>query len=273
MLIVLVLGLVFGSFVNALVWRMHEQLTNKSKRFKPELSIVKGRSLCPSCKHQLSANDLWPVISWIALRGKCRYCKKPISWQYPLVELSTAALFMLSYAVWPFSFSLLGYMTFVVWLIILVQLVALFVYDIKWMILPNRLVGLVVPFSGLLVVLHAFDVRSPGYVLSAVTGAAVIAGLFWALFQISGGKWIGGGDVKLAVALGLIAGSPVKALLVIFIASLLGTVISLPFLIAKKRKLINKVAFGPYLITATVIVFFWGSAMIHWYAEYVLMFN
>src|SRR4051812_7602742 len=99
--ILVVLGLCFGSFVNALVWRIHEQAEQGSKK-KPnksyidKLSIRKGRSMCPHCRHELKALDLLPVVSWLALRGKCRYCGKPISVQYPLVELLTACLFVTS---------------------------------------------------------------------------------------------------------------------------------------------------------------------------------
>src|SRR5690348_8244818 len=107
------LGLGLGSFVNALVWRLHEQELAeeepKHKRAKgkarqlsaKELSIVSGRSMCPDCHHELAPQDLIPVLSWLWLRGKCRYCSKPISWQYPLVELVTAALFIVSYLSWP----------------------------------------------------------------------------------------------------------------------------------------------------------------------------
>ena len=91
-----VLGVCFGSFVNALVWRIHEQSKPKKKRAASdkELSVVSGRSMCPNCKHTLSTKDLLPVISWLTLGGKCRYCSKPISWQYPSVEMLTALLFV-----------------------------------------------------------------------------------------------------------------------------------------------------------------------------------
>src|SRR5580700_9634934 len=113
-----VLGLCLGSFVNALVWRLHEQSNpkqktkNKKQKAKQlsanELSILRGRSMCPDCHHQLAAKDLVPVISWLDLRGKCRYCHRPISIQYPLVELATAGLFVFSYFFWPLAFNGVG---------------------------------------------------------------------------------------------------------------------------------------------------------------------
>src|SRR5262245_41082320 len=104
-LILTVFGLCWGSFVNAFVWRLHELETNKrlSKSQKKKLSILHGRSMCPDCHNELAWYDLLPVVSWLSLKGKCRYCGKPISWQYPFVEALTAALFVLSYVFWPYG--------------------------------------------------------------------------------------------------------------------------------------------------------------------------
>src|SRR4051794_11351319 len=96
--ILLFLGLCFGSFINALVWRVHEQEKGKKTR---NLSILHGRSQCPHCGHELAAKDLIPVISWLLLKGKCRYCGQPISRQYPAVEATTSGWFLLSYYFWP----------------------------------------------------------------------------------------------------------------------------------------------------------------------------
>lgn len=88
--VLLFLGLAFGSFINALVWRLREGM-----------SVARGRSMCVHCRHTLSWYDLIPVFSWIALGGKCRYCQRRISFQYPLVELATAAGWVASYTYWP----------------------------------------------------------------------------------------------------------------------------------------------------------------------------
>ncbi|HUC95914.1 MAG TPA: prepilin peptidase, partial [Candidatus Saccharimonadia bacterium] len=137
--IVLIFGLIFGSFINAFVWRINVK-TKKINKNKVELSILKGRSMCPDCRHQLSALDLIPLLSWVGLRGKCRYCKKPISYQYPLVELLTALLFLLSYIYWPYKLDFLGYSLFAIWLIIILYFVSLAIYDIKYKLLPNIMV-------------------------------------------------------------------------------------------------------------------------------------
>src|SRR5690242_5933733 len=112
------LGLCAGSFVNALVWRLHEwQEPSKSKK-KTNLSLLKGRSVCPDCRHTLAWHDLIPVVSWMALRGKCHYCGKAISAQYPVVELIGGSVFALSYIFWPETIHLGGqWLLITTWLI------------------------------------------------------------------------------------------------------------------------------------------------------------
>ena len=255
-LILFVFGLIFGSFVNAYVWR-----------FKKRKNWVSERSICPNCKHVLRAKDLVPVLSWLSLRGKCRYCKKPISAQYPAVELFTALLFALSYAFWPYSLTLLGWLAFISWLGCLVVFMALLVYDLKWKLLPNKMVLPLTILASILVTLLAILNSSwLGLFWSVVSGLVFFA-IFWALFQVSDGRWIGGGDVKMSYALGLIAGSIINVFLLIFLASVIGTFLVLPLLVSKKLNARSKIPFGPLLIIATIIVFLFGSQMIDWYTK------
>ena len=267
-LILFLFGLTFGSFINALVWRLHEQ--SKSKKAKKDLSITKGRSQCVNCGHTLAAKDLIPVASWLSLRGKCRYCKKPISTQYPAVELLTASLFVLSYSFWPQPFSGVYWVAFVAWLASVVALVALLVYDARWMILPNRLVAIVTGLAAVVALFISIGQNSPGAFFIAVLSGGLLFGLFYVIFQVSNGKWIGGGDVKLAVALGLLAGTPAKTALLLFTASLIGTLIALPMLYSKKLKKNSQIPFGPLLIVAAVIVFLFGNSIIDWYTSVIL---
>lgn len=266
-----VLGLCLGSFVNALVWRLHEQDKPKAQRAKANLSITKGRSVCVHCKHVLGPLDLIPFISWVWLRGKCRYCKKPISWQYPAVEVLTATLFAVSYVAWPYGFDTLGTFQLVVWLGLLVVLIALAVYDLKWMLLPDRLTLPLIVVAGAQAVLLAIGHADAWYIAQAVIGAVCLGGLFYALFTVSGGTWIGGGDVKLGAVLGLLVGGPVPSLLLLFFASLLGCIATLPLLVTGRRALTRKVPFGPFLIVATIIVYLGGGAIIAWYKELLLL--
>ena len=268
---VLILGLALGSFVNALVWRLHEQAKLSKKKANPDLSIMSGRSMCPDCHHRLGFWDLLPVISWLTLGGKCRYCRQPISWQYPLVELSTATLFGLSYLFWPFGWQAIGVFQFAVWLLMLTGFMALSVYDLRWQTLPSRIIyplsALALLQTAVLTVYHQ-DWR---IAVSALVGVLCLGGLFYVMFQVSDGKWIGGGDVRLGVTLGLLVGGPAQAILLLFLASLTGTLASLPLLVSNKSGLRRKVAFGPFLIVAAVMVYLFGTSIVNWYKSRFLL--
>ncbi len=258
--ILIVAGLSLGSFVNALVWRLHENL-----------SVAKGRSMCPHCRHVLAAKDLAPVLSWLFLRGRCRYCGRPISAQYPLVELSTAALFTASYTWWPNAFDSAQTAIFVLWLAVLTGLVALVVYDLRWLTLPNRIIY---PLGAIAAVQAAVRVAAADHALVAllnvILAIVVGGGLFYVIFQISGGKWIGGGDVKLGWLLGLVAGTPALAAMFIFLGSFLGTIVSLPLLASGRLKRHSTIPFGPFLIAGAVLTVLFGSDVLHWYQHTLL---
>jgi leader peptidase (prepilin peptidase)/N-methyltransferase len=262
--VLVVLGLVLGSFVNALVWRVHEQ--DEHKKTDKKLSILHGRSMCPHCKHELATKDLIPVLSWLILGGKCRYCGKPISRQYPLVELLTAGFFVASYIWWPVDFGGVQTAVFVVWLALLTGLVALLVYDVKWMLLPNRIIYPLSVLAGLLALLRIIDDPHPASAfLKMILAVVVGGGVFYVLFQMSGGKWIGGGDVKLGWLLGLAVGTPSKSLLLLFLASLLGSLSSIPLLMQGRVKRNTTIPFGPFLIIAVIIVQLFGGDILDWY--------
>lgn len=251
------LGLCFGSFVNALVWRLHEHK-----------DWVKGRSICVHCKHALAAKDLVPVVSWLWLQGRCRYCHKPIAVQYPVVESATALLFVGSYAFWPVALTGSQVAVFALWLVLMVGLMALLVYDLRWMLLPDKLIF---PLIGVAVVQALIVVFGSSHSLRAlvnvVLAVAIGGGLFYVLFQVSGGKWIGGGDVKLGWLLGIIAGTPGRSLLLIFLAAVLGSLVSLPLLASKRLKPKSVIPFGPFLILGVIIVVLFGGHILDWYEQ------
>jgi prepilin signal peptidase PulO-like enzyme (type II secretory pathway) len=265
------LGLCLGSFVNALVWRIHEQSKKSGKSKKASLSIANGRSMCPECRHKLSSKDLIPVLSWVNLRGKCRYCSKPISMQYPLVELITALLFAGSYIWWPNAFVTSQIVLFGIWLILVAGFMALSVYDLRWYLLPNRIMTPLAWLAGLFAVISVYSADAPFIALINTFLAVFIGGgIFYLLFQLSGGKWIGGGDVKLGWLLGLIAGTPARSLMFIFIASILGTLVSLPLLASKRLKKTNVIPFGPFLIAGLIITQLFGVNILEWYQHLII---
>ena len=285
-LILIVLGVCFGSFVNAFVWRFHEQAelreqyNGKPKQLKKklaELSISRGRSMCVHCRHELAAKDLIPVVSYIWLRGRCRYCKKSIQ-DTPLSELVTPVLFVVSYLVWPYPFSGVGLFLFSSWLVFLVGFVALALYDARWYELPHRIVLPLIGFAVLqtIIVLLGYEGGIPT-VLRAAYGAVIGGGVFYVLYVISPkqkledgseiSRWIGGGDITLGFLLGLLVGGPANALLLIFVASLLGTLVALPLMLVGKASRTTQLPFGPYLLLAAVIVILWGGRLIAWYTS------
>ena len=261
--VLIILGLAFGSFVTALTWRLHEK-----KNF------VTGRSQCEHCEHQLSALDLIPVFSWLFLGGKCRYCRKPIGWQNPVIELSMALLFVGSYLVWPLGFDAWqAVASFVLWLVYLVLLVALLVYDFRWMLLPNSLVFLLIGLSfidaGLRLCLTP-DFSVMGYLLHIGLGAGALGGFYWLLYTVSKGKWVGYGDVKLGLFMGIVAGWQL-ALLTLFLANLIGFLIVTPGLISGKLTPKSRVPFGPFLIVAFIAAILFGQQLINAYLSFVLL--
>lgn len=255
--LLIVLGLSFGSFINAFVWRFHEHM-----------DWLRGRSECDYCHHVLSPIDLIPVLSWAILRAKCRYCHKHLSLEYPLVELVTAGLFSISYIYWPLSLHGLDLFQFVCWLAFLVGFVGLTIYDLKWYTLPDKIVFFLIGLSSLQLLVVYIDSSNIRHLTGGLIGAAIISGIFYTIFRISDGKWIGGGDVKLGICLGMIVGGPLNAILLIFIASLIGTLLAIPLLL-KHRSISIHIPFGPFLMLATIIVFFLGSDITSWYKHLI----
>jgi leader peptidase (prepilin peptidase)/N-methyltransferase len=257
-LLLTLLGLCFGSFVNALVWRI------KHKR-----GWVRERSECTHCHHILAPKDLVPVLSWLWLGGRCRYCKKPIA-DSPIVELLLPALFVLSYICWPQPLSGVGLFDFGLWLIFLVGFMALAVYDLKWFLLPDKFIFPLIGLSAFQVVSRWLVFNGSWHsVVSSLLGVVAISGLFYLIFSISDGKWIGFGDVKLGIILGLLAGGIIPALMVLFVASLLGTVVSIPMLLAGQANRKSHLPFGPLLLAGLVVVVLFGQSITDWYARLI----
>lgn len=252
-----ILGLIFGSFLDALTWRLHNGQ-----------GVLRDRSRCDHCGHQLSAVDLVPVISWLASRGRCRYCQAKVTWQHPLIEVLSGLVFALSYLWWPDSLALGGQkILFVSWLAASIGLIALAIYDLKWMLLPNKLIypTLTVAVLGRLAYLIFYEPKPLHGLEFWALSLAVASGFFWTLFIISRGHWIGYGDVRLGLITGTLLATPAKSFLMIFLASVLGCLIAIPLLAAQKKSLHTRLAYGPFLIGATFIVLVFGQAILDWY--------
>ena len=227
-----------GSFLNCVIYRLEK-----------EESFLKGRSYCPRCKHKLGLLDLIPVLSFMWLRGRCRYCHEKISVQYPLVEIATGLLFLLTYKLQPTTYNF----------IIVPFMVAIFVYDLKHYIIPDKVIypAIAVALALTFNVEHAVE-----YALSAFGAAA----FFLAIVLISRGKWMGVGDIKLAFLMGLILGYP-NILVALFLAFLIGAIIGVGLMVFGKKTIKSEVPFGPFLVAGTFIALFFGKEIINWYVQ------
>lgn len=248
-LIVIVLGLIVGSFLNVVIWRFDELK-----------SIINGRSHCPKCKAQLNWFDLIPVLSYVFLWGRCRYCQREISVQYPLVEAGTALVFALF--LWKFGPTST---VFYFYLAISAILVVIFTYDILKLQISDFLVILAASLW-LIYLLVSYFILHTSYsiLLDSLYGAVALGGFIGLLVLLSREKWMGAGDIGLGALLGALVGWP-TVLVAAFFAFVLGGIVGLILIALKKKELQSQVPFAPFLITGTLTALFWGAQIWQWY--------
>lgn len=289
-LILAILGSILGSFAGAQVWRLRAlQLTAEKKAGEPVDSselrrlrpitakgVKEDRSHCLSCGHVLHWYDLLPVVSWVSTGGRCRYCRAFIGWMEPAAEVGLAAFFVVSYLVWPVPLDgPLSIAQFVSWLLAGLGLAVLFFYDLRWSLLPNLvmfpLIAVAALYAGLgLLQLDAATMLTGA--ISVVGSVAILSGLYLAIYVVSQGRWIGFGDVKLGIVLGLLLMQWPLALLALFAANVIGTLVVLPGMLSGKITRQSRVPFGPFLIAGFLIAAWWGQAIVAWYAGGIFVF-
>lgn len=279
--LVAALGLLFGSFAGASVWRLRAYQLKEDKKLGEEYdkkeydhlkkltkhSVSSDRSRCLHCNHVLKWHDLVPLVSWVRTGGRCAYCKKSIGMFEPIVELTTAVLFV---AVYHFAMSM-EYPLAITMLLLIISLgmVILFYYDQKWLLLPNNVMWAVIGLSAVWWGWLAFTTDDIiALAMSTIASVAILSGLYLLLWVVSRGMWVGFGDVKLGLALGLLLGADWRlALLTLFLANFIGTLLVLPGLLSKKISRRSQVPFGPLLIAGFYLSFFFGTAVVDWYAR------
>ena len=265
-------GLLVGSFLNVVILRLpkrlewawkrdaHEVLEQPEVYDPPPPGIVVERSHCPHCRHQLSWYENIPVFSWLALRGKCRNCKAPISPQYPLVELLTMLLFVA--AVWRFGFGWQGFGA----IVFTGFLISMSGIDLRTQLLPDSLT-LPLMWLGLIAASDNLYMPVKPALLGAVAGYASLWSVWWIFKQLTGKEGMGHGDFKLLAAIGAWAG--LKGILpTILISSVVGAIIGSIYLAMKGRDRSVPIPFGPYLAIAGWIVFFWGEKLVDAYMRF-----
>ncbi|HVY35831.1 MAG TPA: prepilin peptidase [Candidatus Paceibacterota bacterium] len=249
--IIFVLGLLIGSFLNVVILRMH---TGRS--------FVKGKSICPRCGRKLRWFELVPVVSFLALRGRCRTCHEHISFQYPIVELLTGFLFVLFYIKAPLAggFSAFSWAWFVFMATIASVLIVITVYDIRHKIIPD---GAVYTFILLALISVVYHVITGGIALifPLLIAGVVVALPFFLIWFFSKGKFMGFGDVKLALGMGWLLGLSQGFTAVIF-GFWIGGIFGL-FLIALSHRysMKSEIPLAPFLIAGLSIVGIFGITL------------
>lgn len=243
------LGLAVGSFLNVVILRFDDIKT-----------LWGARSHCVKCKKQIRWYDLVPFFSYIYLKGKCRFCKKPLSFQYPVVEGLTAILFVLIY----FYFSLTWAAVLLAIIISLFIVVA--VYDAIHYEIPDILTYLGIFFSAIyifLILVTSNQLLSTNLIPYGY-GVLAAGGFLGFLVIISKEKWMGQGDILLGVWMGVLLGMP-NVLVALFLAFVLGSFYGLLLIGLKRKTLKSAMPFGPFLILGTLIALFWGEKLINYY--------
>jgi leader peptidase (prepilin peptidase)/N-methyltransferase len=279
--VLVVAGLALGSFAGATVWRLRARQLREDARLGEEVdkkevrrltplrgtSLATDRSRCLHCGHVLRWYDLLPIASWLSTGGKCRYCKQSIGWFEPLIEIGLALFFVVSYVYWPLPLeTTLQIMQFVLWLVAGILLAVLFSYDVKWYLLPNVIVFSLIGVGVIFAFISILDAPEPwATVISLLFSAAILSGLYFALWAFSRGAWIGFGDVKLGLGLALLLVEWPLAFIALFAANVIGCFIVLPGMMAGKITRKTKVPFGPLLIAGAVVAMLWGRDILGWY--------
>ncbi|MGZ8197187.1 MAG: prepilin peptidase [Burkholderiales bacterium] len=264
------LGLACGSFLNVVIHRLPRMLETRWRAECAELTsqepaqterynLVVPRSACPQCGHRITAFENIPVLSWLALRGKCSACSAPISPRYPLVELLTAALS--GYVAWRMGFTAAtaGALIFT-W-----AMIALAFIDFDTFYLPDD-ITLPLLWAGLILNLNSTFAELDSAVIGAVAGYLSLWAVFWAFKLATGKEGMGYGDFKLLAAIGAWLGWKMLPL-VILLSSFVGAIVGVLLIVLARRGRNVPIPFGPYLAIAGLVALFHGEALTRRYLD------
>lgn len=271
-LFLFLIGISLGSFLNVMI----------DRGVKGE-SIVKKRSHCDFCHKTLSPFDLIPIFNFLLLNGKCRYCNKNLSRQYPLVELATGILFLLTYllsqnySISPGVFSP-NIITTCYLLTVICYFIVIFVVDLRYELIFENVINSAIFLTILYYIyllpltLLAFPIFLKPFLLSlllALVCGIIVTLFFLFLIWVSRGRGLGEGDVKLGFWLGLLLGFP-KIIPALFLAFITGAIAGIILVVLGKKKLQQTVPLAPFLIFGTYLSLFFGNQIISWYLQRIL---
>lgn len=247
-IILVFVGLAIGSFLNVVIHRLPRGE-----------SLIRPGSRCASCGYSLRPFDNVPVVSYLLLRGRCRECRSRIALRYPLVELATAALFLLHYAVFGWT-PLLA-----VRLLFASGMVALFAIDLEHQLLPDALT-----LPGIVLGLLASLFLPPGF-RDAIIGVLLGGGVLWligeAYYRYAGEEGMGGGDVKMLAMIGAFLGWELVIVTLVF-SSIAGSLIGLLLIVTKKGGLKYALPYGTFLALAGLMASLYGTPIVNWYTSF-----
>ena len=238
LIFLIIIGGLWGSFANVCIVRLPE-----------DKGVVSGRSNCPKCKKQINWHDNIPIISYFILNGKCRKCKKPISFQYVVVELLSIVSFVTIYLIYGFSF------TSLLLIILSLGFIIIFFIDLKHFIIPDVITFPLMALGFIKSFIPNLDPLFPYYVLSLIGGIfgyGIIWGIIFFYKQVKKKEGMGLGDAKLLAVIGFWFGLDAVPF-IIFLSSTIALISVAPDLIKKSKKMSTQIPFGPYIIAANLI--------------------
>lgn len=264
MTISLLLGLVVGSFLNVVIYRLPimmekewagqcAELSGKEPEQAPVFNLSTPRSRCPHCQHAIGALENIPVISYIFLGGKCKSCRKPISVRYPLIEALTGVLSVVIAWQFGFGWNCLAALLFT-W-----SLIALTFIDLDHQLLPDKIT---LPLVWLGIFANLFGLFTDIYssVIGAIAGYLTLWSVYHLFKFVTGKEGMGYGDFKLLAALGAWMGWQYLPMIVL-LSSLVGAIVGISLILIKKHQRDIPIPFGPYLAAAGWIAFIWGDTI------------
>jgi len=267
-IVVILLGLLIGSFLNVVIYRLPimmeqqwkteaaEYLDQKPPKFE-RFDLIKPDSACPHCQSPIRAWQNIPVLSYLLLGGKCANCKKPIAVRYPMVETMTALLSGL--VAWYFGWSIqTGFLLFFMWTTITLTLI-----DFDTQLLPDSVVYPLI-WLGLFANLSLSFVPLGDAVIGAMAGYFSLWSIYWTFKLLTGKEGMGYGDFKLLAAFGAWFGWQALPL-IILLSALVGAVVGISLMMILGRDKNIPIPFGPYLCGAAWVYLFWGDAITTWY--------
>jgi leader peptidase (prepilin peptidase) / N-methyltransferase len=268
--IAVLVGLAIGSFLNVVVHRLPKmmerdwaaqcaELSGSEPEAQPTFNLATPRSRCPSCNAQITALRNLPLVSWMALRGRCAACRVPIPIRYPLVEATTGAI--AGFLAWHFGFGPVAVLAFA----FCATMLALALIDFDTQLLPDSLT-LPLLWAGLLVNIWGVFAPLQEAVIGAAAGYLSLWTVYWVFKLVTGKEGMGYGDFKLLAAIGAWLGWQALPL-VILLSSLAGAVIGIGLIAAARMGRSVPMPFGPYLVIAGVIALVWGDGIIAGYLK------